>query len=64
MTSTPDVGEPKTRARLSKTLGAVSGGVAVVGFVVIHDIWISDIWFNIGPMVFAGALCGLIIVWS
>ncbi len=44
--------------------GVVSGVVAVLGFTVAHDIFISDIWFNVGPMLFAGALCGLCLVWS
>jgi hypothetical protein len=44
--------------------GAVVGALTVVGFAVAHAIWISDIWFNIVPMVISGALCGLCIVWS
>ena len=59
-----EVGESETRAQLPKTLGALSGGLTVLVFVVIHDLWISDIWFNIGPMVFSGAVCGVVIVWS
>lgn len=45
-------------------LGAFSGVVVVLGFTVIHDVFISDIWFNVGPMVLAGALCGASIAWS
>ncbi len=45
-------------------LGALSGVVVVFGFTVVHDLFISDIWFNLGPMLFAGALCGFCIVWS
>lgn len=45
-------------------LGALSGGLVVFGFTVVHALFISDIWFNIGPMLFAGALCGFCIVWS
>lgn len=56
--------QPRTERPLTKWLGALSGGLTVVGFVVIHDIWITDIWSNFGPMVFSGALCGLVIVWS
>ncbi len=59
-----EVGESGTREQLPKTLGALSGGLTVLVFVMIHDLWISDIWFNIGPMVFSGAVCGLVIVWS
>lgn len=36
----------------------------VFGFIVVHDALISDIWFNAGPMLFAGALCGFSVVWS
>lgn len=46
------------------SLGALSGVVVVLGFTVVHNVFISDIWFNVGPMFFAGALCGLCIVWS
>lgn len=56
--------QPGTQRPVPKTLGALSGGLTMVGFAVIHGIWISDIWFNIGPMVISGALCGLVIVWS
>lgn len=44
--------------------GAVSGVVVVVAFAVVHDLLILDIWFNIGPMVFSGALCGATLVWA
>lgn len=44
--------------------GAISGGLTVLVFALVHDLWISDIWFNVGPMVLSGALCGLAIVWS
>ena len=44
--------------------GVLSGVVVVLAFTVAHDLWISDIWFNVGPMVFAGALCGFAITWS
>ena len=58
------MGQPRTERPLTKKLGALSGGLTVVGFTVIHDIWITDIWSNLGPMVASGALCGLVIVWS
>lgn len=48
----------------SKLLGAVAGGLTTLAFVLLHDLWISDIWFNLGPMLFAGALCGFVIVWG
>ncbi|MDX1658968.1 MAG: hypothetical protein R3343_09130 [Nitriliruptorales bacterium] len=44
--------------------GAASGALVVFGFAVIHDLFIVDIWFNIGPMLFAGALCGATLVWA
>lgn len=36
----------------------------VLAFTVVHDVLISDIWFNAGPMLFAGAVCGLCVTWS
>jgi hypothetical protein len=45
-------------------LGALNGIAAVFGFTIFHDVFISDIWFNAGPMLFAGALCGYCLVWS
>ena len=54
-----EVGESGTREQLPRTFGGLSGGLTVLVFVMIHDLWISDIWFNIGPMVFSG--CS---VWS
>lgn len=45
-------------------LGALSGVVVVLGFTIVHNLFIADIWFNAGPMFFAGALCGSCIVWS
>ena len=44
--------------------GAVSGAVVVLMFTVAHDLFISDIWFNVGPMIVAGVLCGICLVWS
>jgi hypothetical protein len=44
--------------------GAISGGLTVLLFAFVHDLWIMDIWFNSMPMVLSGALCGLAIVWS
>ena len=49
---------------LSMVHGALSGGLTVLVFTFVHDLWISDIWFNVGPMVLSGALCGLAVVWS
>ena len=55
---------PPSWAVPPRWLGAVSGIVVVLGFTVVHDVFISDIWFNVGPMLFAGALCGFCIAWS
>lgn len=45
-------------------LGALTGVVVVLGFTIFHDVFIVDIWWNIGPMLFSGALCGFSVVWS
>jgi hypothetical protein len=39
--------------------GAVAGVVAAVAFAWVHALFISDIWFFIGPMIMAGAVSGL-----
>ena len=44
--------------------GAVAGAASAFVFTVIHDIFISDIWFSLVPMLVAGALCGLCVGWS
>jgi hypothetical protein len=44
--------------------GAVAGVASTVGFAVIHDLLISDIWQMLPIMALAGALCGLCIAWS
>lgn len=44
--------------------GVTAGVVVVLGFTVVHGLFIADIWFNAGPMLIAGALCGFCIVWS
>lgn len=56
--------ERSSREAPSKTTGALAGALTVVAFTAIHDLWITDIWFNVIPMVLSGALCGLSIVWS
>jgi hypothetical protein len=45
-------------------VGALTGAVVVFGFTVAHDLFITDIWFNAGPMLFSGALCGFCLAWS
>lgn len=45
-------------------LGAPTGVVVVLGFTIFHNVFITDIWWNIGPMLFSGALCGFSVTWS
>lgn len=44
--------------------GAFSGMVSTLIFTIVHDIFISDIWFMLLPMLMAGALCGALLSWS
>jgi hypothetical protein len=44
--------------------GAIAGVVSAFVFTVIHDIFISDIWFSLVIMLLAGALCGACLGWS
>lgn len=44
--------------------GALAGGITTLAFTMVHGIWIANIWFNVVPMVLAGAGCGAAIVWS
>jgi hypothetical protein len=44
--------------------GSISGAVSAFVFVVIHHIFISDIWFSAVIMIAAGAICGLCLGWS
>jgi len=44
--------------------GAISGAVAALTFTLIHDIFISDIWFSLALMLVAGGLCGACLGWS
>ncbi len=53
-----------SRTEAHKLLGALSGVVVVLGFTAVHYVFISDIWAYLGQMLFAGALCGVFIVWS
>lgn len=45
-------------------LGAFSGIVSTLIFTIVHDIFISNIWFMLLPMLVAGALCGALLSWS
>ena len=42
---------------------AVASLVSVIAFAMVHDIWISDIWFSLEFMLFAGAICGMSVGW-
>jgi hypothetical protein len=44
--------------------GAVAGAASAFAFAIIHDIFISDIWFSLIIMLVAGAICGLCVGWS
>jgi hypothetical protein len=44
--------------------GALAGVISSLVFTIIHDIFISDIWFMLVPMLAAGALCGALLSWS
>lgn len=45
-------------------VGALVGAGVVLIFTVVHGIFIADIWFNVVPMLFAGAAIGYCLVWS
>jgi hypothetical protein len=45
-------------------LGSFSGMGSTLIFTIIHDIFISNIWFMLLPMLVAGALCGALLSWS
>jgi hypothetical protein len=49
------------RALLS---GGLAGAAPVVEFTAVHHLLISDIWYALGPMVIAGAVCGVGVTWS
>jgi hypothetical protein len=44
--------------------GIVAGLVSVLVFTWIHQLFISDIWFALVPMLVAGALCGACVAWT
>ena len=50
--------------KASVITGAFSGMISTLIFTIIHDIFISNIWFMLLPMLVAGALCGAILSWS
>ena len=67
--SAPDSGEPileLTDAPTANFLrsGTIAGLVSALIFTIVHQIFISDIWFSIPIMLIAGALCGPSLGWS
>jgi hypothetical protein len=44
--------------------GALAGAASAFSFALIHDIFISDIWFSLPVMLAAGAACGLCLGWT
>ena len=44
--------------------GAIAGALSSVSFALIHQLFISNIWYSIVAMMVAGALCGLFLAWS
>jgi hypothetical protein len=60
----------QTRDVQKQGVGSAAGSAAMAGalsafvFAVVHDIFISDIWFSLIIMMVEGALCGLCIGWS
>ncbi len=54
----------QTWAPPSMWVGTLIGVVVVFGFTIFHSLFIVDIWWNIGPMLGAGAVCGVSVVWS
>jgi hypothetical protein len=44
--------------------GAIAGVLSAFVFVVIHDIFISNIWFSLVVMLIAGAACGMSVGWA
>lgn len=60
--SDDDVARPPTVLRVRS--GMLAGIASTIGFALIHDLLISDIWNTLPIMAVAGALCGLCIAWS
>lgn len=65
MTETATVGtETESWGAPPMWVGAGIGVVVVLGFTIFHNLFIFDISWNVGPMLFAGAVCGFSVVWS
>lgn len=61
---TNHVARGRGRVEPGLAIGAVAGGLTVLGFTILHDLVISDIWFSLVPMLIAGVICGLCLAWS
>ena len=57
-------GAPARAARTYARSGALAGAAAAVGFALVHDLLISDIWATLPVMAVAGASCGLCLGWT
>ena len=60
----PAMAATRSWGRPSKKLGALIGALTVLAFAAVHDIFIVDIWDNIRPMLIAGTVSGICLVWS
>jgi hypothetical protein len=55
--------DPADFGRFTRS-GAIAGAVSAFVFTIIHDLFISDIWPMLLPLLIAGMVCGLCIGWS
>lgn len=60
----PALTEPPPAIVTIAAAGVVAGVFAALAFAAIHAALISDIWFSLAPLLFAGALCGLCVAWT
>ena len=58
--------EPATSVSLRSypRSGAIAGGLSSISFALIHQVFISNIWYSVIPMIAAGSICGLCLAWS
>lgn len=61
---TNDVARERRGVQPGLIVGAIAGGLTVLGFTILHDLIISDIWFSLVPMLLAGTICGFCLAWS
>ena len=57
-------GSPSSKAWQFTITGAIAGIGSSLIFMVIHDIFISDIWFSWLIMTISGLICGSCVAWS